>query len=60
MCVSLWPGTLPPLTISPNSAAAMLAARKAPTIPPQKRSGTNTVKCQTAIPIITQTSRLIG
>ena len=35
-------------------------ARKAPTIPPQKRSGTNTVKCQMAIPIITQTSMLIG
>ena len=29
-------------------------------MPPQKRSGTNTVKCQTAIPIIAQTTRDIG
>ena len=35
-------------------------ARKAPTIPPRKRSGTKTVKCQTAMPIITQTMTLIG
>jgi hypothetical protein len=59
MSVSLCPGTDPPFTISPNSAAKMLAARKAPTIPPQKRSGTNTVKCQTAMPIMTQTIMLI-
>ena len=60
MSVSLAPGTVRPLTKKPNSAATTAEARKAPTIPPQKRSGTNTVKCQTAMPIMTQTTRLIG
>src|SRR4051812_19997626 len=46
--------------MKPKMAAETKAATKAPTIPPQKRSGTNTVKCHTAIPIITQTSRLIA
>ena len=40
-------------------AAPRIATTKAPTIPPQKRSGTKTMKCQIAIPIITQTSMLI-
>ena len=60
MSVSLWPGIEPPLTIRPTTAAPTAAARKAPTIPPQKRSGTNTAKCQIAMPIMTQTSMLIG
>src|SRR5881275_240357 len=34
----------------------MSAPRKAPTIPPQKRSGRKIVKCQIARPIITQAS----
>ena len=38
----------------------MKAATNAPTIPPQKRSGRNTVKCHTAIPIITQTTKPIA
>ena len=46
--------------MKPKMAAPMVATMNAPTIPPQKRSGTNTMKCQIAIPIITQTSMLIG
>ena len=36
--------------IEPVIMAPTIAPRKAPTIPPQKRSGTNTVKCQSATP----------
>ena len=54
-CVSSAPGTWTPFTMNPNSDEPAIAARNAPTIPPQKRSGRNTVKCQTARPIITQT-----
>src|SRR4051794_6569909 len=39
-------------------AAPNIAARNAPTIPPRKRSGTQTAKCQIAIPIITHTRTL--
>src|SRR5918999_2552946 len=54
--VSFWPGTVPPFTAKPKIAAETTAARKAPTMPPQKRSGRKTVKCQTAMPIMTQTT----
>src|SRR3954470_14881372 len=59
-CVSLSPGTLKPETITPNTTAPAIAASSAPTIPPQKLSGSQIVKCQMAIAIITQTSMLIG
>ncbi len=46
--------------IRPNSAAPMIEPRNAPTIPPQKRSGSQIVKCQIARPMITQASRPIS
>ena len=54
--VSFLPGTVSPFTRKPNRAAAVNAAKKAPTIPPQKRSGRKIVKCQRARPIITHAS----
>src|SRR5215212_9304443 len=54
--VSSWPGTVKPLTAKPTMTAPASAPRNAPTIPPQKRSGRNTVKCQIAMPIMAQTS----
>src|ERR1017187_10175492 len=44
-----------PTTIDPSSDAT-----KAPTIPPQNRSGRKIVKCQIAKPIITQPSNPIS
>ena len=44
-----------PLTIStmpPKATAPIVAPRKAPTMPCQKRSGRKTVKCQSAMPIV--------
>src|SRR3954470_6403936 len=52
-------GTERPEMPNPNAAAPTTAARNAPTIPPQKRSGRKTVKCHRAMPIITHTSRLM-
>ncbi len=46
--------------MKPNSAAPINAPTKAPTIPPQKRSGSQIVKCQSARPIITQASMPIS
>src|SRR5262245_21266410 len=39
--------------------APVAAPSRAPTIPPQKRSGRNTVKCQRATPIVNQTTAAI-
>jgi len=60
MSVSFWPGTVSPFTRKPTMTDPRTAAPKAPTIPPQKRSGRNTVKCHTAIPIITHTTIAIA
>src|SRR5436190_21745634 len=54
------PGTATPLTMSPNTIAPIRAARKAPTIPPQKRSGRKIVKCQMASPIMVQARSAIS
>src|SRR3954447_15038828 len=43
----------------PDATPPIHAARKAPTIPPAKRSGTKTVKCQIAMPTIDQTKTLM-
>lgn len=40
-------------------SAPHTAARSAPTIPPKKRSGTSTERCQTATPIMTHTNTLM-
>ena len=42
----------------PLASAPSRAARNAPTIPPQKRSGTSTAKCHSAMPIMAQTRTL--
>src|SRR5215211_6965966 len=47
-------------TIPPEIIAPATAPRRAPTIPPQKRSGRNTVKCQSAIPTVNQTTAAIS
>src|SRR5688500_12810552 len=47
-------------TIAPETIAPAIAPRNAPTIPPQNRSGTNTVKCHSAIPIVSHTSAAIS
>src|SRR5919204_6651057 len=44
----------------PEIIAPAIAPRRAPTIPPQKRSGRNTVKCQSERPTTNQTSTLIS
>ena len=54
------PGPRGPTRGSRTAPAPTMATRNAPTMPPQKRSGTNTVKCQMAIPIITQTTMAIA
>src|ERR1700722_11094982 len=46
--------------ISPTSTAPTIEPTKAPTIPPQKRSGRKIVKCQIAKPMITQPSMPIS
>src|SRR5687768_17099832 len=51
--VAIW--AIAPVTIAPATAPP-----KAPTIPPRKRSGTNTVKCQRATPIVNQTTAAIS
>src|SRR3954451_10173706 len=60
MCVSSWPGIVNPLTSSPKKAAPIRAPRKAPTIPPQKRSGRKMAKCQRARPIITHANMALS
>src|SRR3954447_18929317 len=46
--------------IAPETMAPAIAQSRAPTIPAQKRSGTNTVKCQSAMPIVNQTTAAIS
>src|SRR5208337_4795584 len=65
MSVAFLPGissapTFAPKMISPTTTAPISAPTNAPTIPPQKRSGSQIVKCQIARPIITQPSMPIS
>src|SRR4051812_47885694 len=46
--------------IAPEIMAPAIAPSRAPTIPAQKRSGTKTVKCQSAMPIVNQTTAAIS
>ena len=46
--------------IAPVIIAAAIAPSRAPTMPAQNRSGTNTVKCHRAIPIVNQTTAAIS
>src|SRR5262245_33301636 len=46
--------------IAPLTTAPAALPTKAPTMPPQKRSGTKIVKCQIATPIVNQTSAAIS
>src|SRR4051794_7485127 len=48
-------GSAYPLRSAPSSAA-----RKAPMIPPQKRSGTSTAKCHNAMPTMAQMRTLMA
>src|SRR3954452_7330850 len=54
--VSDSPGMWKPLIASPNRNEPSSAPMNAPTIPPQKRSGSQMVKCHRASPIMTQAS----
>src|SRR3954454_21887562 len=47
-------------SVYPEATAPASAATNAPMMPPQNRSGTRTVKCQKAMPIITQMKTLIA
>src|SRR3954452_5109706 len=47
-------------TIAPEIMPPAIAPSRAPTIPAQKRSGTNTVKCHRAIATVNQTTAAIS
>src|SRR5215212_4757357 len=47
-------------TIAPETMAPAIAPSRAPTIPAQKRSGMNTVKCHRAMPTVNQTTAAIS
>src|SRR4051794_9693468 len=49
-----------PARQKPTMTAPMTAATNAPTMPPQNLSGTQTAKCQRAMPIMIQTNRLMS
>ncbi len=59
--MSVWPMLWPEAicAIAPVNMAPVTAPSSAPTIPPQKRSGRNTVKCQIASPTVNQTTAAI-